>query len=366
MQPKISVIIPVYNMEKYLRQCLESVCSQTLEEIQILVVDDGSTDGSGAICQEFAERYPDKLRYFYKENGGSASARNVGLEHAAGEYIGFVDSDDWVELNMYERMYAAAVAHEADIVFCRTFEDECPGAYEYIFPRAGKFTREDMTKEIFPYLLPSVTKKGNFRNLRWCNWLHIYKRSILEEHHIRFNSKSRRCEDLGFSAACTIHGHSYFYLEEPLYHNRPNQASKSRNYSKDMWLSIRPLMIYLQELTDECREYDFDDAMNACIFYFCTMVIRNEMRLKDKRLRRQKIQEVLDDSLCKEAVSRVWPAQMNLEYQSFYRLMFAGDGGKLMRHLDRQRIKKEKLFPMVSAVISLPGIRAVYKAIRNR
>lgn len=366
MQPKVSVIIPVYNIEKYLRQCLESVCGQTLEEIQILVVDDGSTDGSAMICQEFADRYPDKLEYYYKENGGSASARNVGLEHATGEYIGFIDSDDWVEPDMYERMYRTAIEHDVDMVFCRTFEEECPGAYEYIFPRAGYYALEDMKKEIFPYLLPGVTEKGNFRNLRWCNWLKICRRSIIEKHNIRFYDKSRRCEDLGFSVACTIHSHNYFYLDECLYHNRPNAASKSRNYSKAMWASIRELMKYLQMITSECEEYDFEHAMHVCVFYFCTMVIRNEMRLEDRRKQRQLIQEVLDDPLCKTALSSISPRGMNREYADLYRVMAAGNAGKVIKILNLRQFKKDKLFPVLSRVITLPGIRMVWKHIRHR
>ncbi|MBO5128773.1 MAG: glycosyltransferase family 2 protein [Oscillospiraceae bacterium] len=366
MQPKVSVIIPVYNIEKYLGQCLESVCNQTLKEIQVIAVDDGSTDSSAAICKEFAARYPDILEYYHKENGGSASARNVGLEHARGEYIGFIDSDDWVEPDMYEKMYRTAVERDVDMVFCRTFEEECPGAYEYIFPREGYFTLEDMKREIFPYLLPCVTPKGNFRNLRWCNWLRICRRSVIEENHIRFFDKSRRCEDLGFSVACTINSKNYYYLNECLYHNRPNASSKSRNYSREMWKSIRELMKYLQQLTFGCKEYDFSQAMDVCVFYFCTMVIRNEMRLDDKRKRVQLIREVLEDSLCRSSIGKITAEGMNREYSDLFRLISGGDASKLIRHLELQRLKKEKVYPAIARIISLPGINRVYKTLRRR
>lgn len=366
MQPKVSVIIPVYNIETYLRECLESVCNQTLEDIQILVIDDGSTDGSAAICQEYAARYPDKLTYFYKENGGSASARNMGLEHAVGEYIGFIDSDDWVDPDMYEKMYRTAKEHDADMVFCRTFEEECPGAYDYIFPRPGYFSAEDMKKEIFPYLLPSVTTKGNFRNLRWCNWLRICRKSVIDAHSIRFFDKSRRCEDLGFSVACTIHSKNYFYLDECLYHNRPNAASKSRNYSKNMWASIRALMMYLQTLTAECSEYDFTQGMHVCVFYFCTMVIRNEMRLDDHQKRTQLIQEVLSDPLCQDALSHTTACGMNREYSGLYQAMVTGRAGNVIRYLKTLNFKKDKFYPAVGKILSLPGIHQIYRKIRHK
>ncbi len=117
---KVSVIIPVYNTKDYLRQCFDSLVNQTLEDIEILVVDDGSTDGSDQIIKEYQEKYPQKVKGFFKENGGQASARNLALQYAQGEYLGFVDSDDWVDAEMYAEMYEKAKTEDADIVICDT------------------------------------------------------------------------------------------------------------------------------------------------------------------------------------------------------------------------------------------------------
>lgn len=100
-QPLISVIIPIYNIMEYLPRCVESVCSQTYTNLEILLVDDGSTDGTGELCDELAGK-DDRIRVFHKENGGSSSARNLGIKEAKGEYIGFVDSDDYIDREMYE------------------------------------------------------------------------------------------------------------------------------------------------------------------------------------------------------------------------------------------------------------------------
>lgn len=118
MDLKVSVIIPVYNTENYIRECLDSLLKQTLEEIEVIAVDDGSTDHTWDILQEYAEKYPEKIRAFHKENGGQASARNLALNHVRGEYLGFVDSDDWVDNDMYEVMYQKAQEESADIVIC--------------------------------------------------------------------------------------------------------------------------------------------------------------------------------------------------------------------------------------------------------
>lgn len=115
---KVSIIIPAYNTEEYMAECLESILNQTLKEIEVIIVDDGSVDGTLAILREYEKNYPEKIRVFHKENGGQASARNVALKYAQGEYLGFVDSDDWIDVDMYDLMYAKAKEEDADIVIC--------------------------------------------------------------------------------------------------------------------------------------------------------------------------------------------------------------------------------------------------------
>lgn len=116
--PKVSIIVPVYQVEKYLRKCLESLVNQTLEEIEILVINDGSPDNSQNIIDEFQKRFPLKIKSFNKENGGLSDARNFGLEKATGDFIGFVDSDDEVSKTMFEEMHALAIKHQAEMVIC--------------------------------------------------------------------------------------------------------------------------------------------------------------------------------------------------------------------------------------------------------
>lgn len=115
---KVSVIVPVYNVEKFLAKCLDSLVGQTLEDIEILVVNDGSPDNSQTIIDDYAARYPDKIRPFIKENGGLSDARNFGVARARGEYLGFVDSDDYVDMDMFEKMYQKAAETGAQVVCC--------------------------------------------------------------------------------------------------------------------------------------------------------------------------------------------------------------------------------------------------------
>ena len=115
---KISVIVPVYNVENYLEKCLNSLVNQTLQEIEILVINDGSTDNSQKIIEVFQSKFPQKIKTFAKENGGLSDARNYGIDRATGEFLAFVDSDDYVSTTMMEEMYGLAKKHEAEIVIC--------------------------------------------------------------------------------------------------------------------------------------------------------------------------------------------------------------------------------------------------------
>ena len=115
---KVAVIVPVYNVENYLKKCLQSLVNQTLAEIEIIIVNDGSKDNSQAIIDEFQSQFPLKIKSFFKENGGLSDARNFGLNHVNAEFIGFVDSDDKVSETMFEEMYHLAKKHTAEIAIC--------------------------------------------------------------------------------------------------------------------------------------------------------------------------------------------------------------------------------------------------------
>ncbi|MEO2239497.1 glycosyltransferase [Dorea sp. YH-dor226] len=361
MEPKISVVVPIYNIEKYLLECLESIAAQTLKDIQVLLVDDGSKDSSAKICKEFIDTHPN-FEYYYKENGGTASARNVGLEHAKGEYIGFVDSDDWIEPNMFEIMYQTARNVSADIVYCRM-----KGLADYIHLPKGIYKEREIQDIIYPAILPHVVESGTFRTVDWGNCSRLYKRSLVRGNHIRFYEKSRRCEDFAFAVECTLHAKCYVVLDEgELYHYRPNENSKSRAYTKNMWKSIQSLMSYMIEMTGRCKEYDFTEAMNVCIFYFCTSVIRNEAKLRNNKERIARMQEVIRDSLCINAISKISDKGMNKEYATLYMYMKKQDAVKLNKYLKQLAWKKHYVMPLLDIAFRNQMIKKLYKKIRGR
>lgn len=319
---KVSVIIPIYNNEKYIGRCLDSLVSQTLEGIQVIMVNDGSVDSTEEICKSYADKYSG-FEYYYKENGGSASARNMGLEHAVGEYIGFVDSDDYIEADMFEKMYLSAIENGgADMVFNAMVGAERRSKYSFTLPVPGYYDREAMEKYIFPNLLPYPTDTGTFRSFDWGNWSKLIKRSVIDEYHIRYYNKSRRCEDLCFAFECTIHSNSYVIMpEEQLYHYCISENSKSRHYTKNMWLSISNLMSYLLQIGKSYKDYDFSERINYCILYFCVLVMKNEAFAPKKVNRKMKIREILNDELCRKVLYLTSQNRYNKEYSAIFKKM---------------------------------------------
>ena len=157
---QISVIVPVYNVEQYLERCVDSILAQTAEGLEIILVDDGSTDSSGALCDAYASRH-EQIQVCHKKNGGLTSAWKAGLALASGKYTGFVDSDDWIDPDMYERMYAAAEREQADMtVFGLVFDFEDPR-----IPRreeSSNFTKETYSRRELENLFPSLLNDGYF------------------------------------------------------------------------------------------------------------------------------------------------------------------------------------------------------------
>lgn len=164
---KVSVIVPVYNVEKYLEKCLESLVKQTLKEIEIIVVNDGTKDNSQEIIDKYSNKYKN-IKAYKKKNGGLSSARNYGLKYAKGEYVAFVDSDDYVEYDMYEKMYNKAIENNFDIVVCDlkyVYENKSTGAYSNITTDIS--TSEEIKKSmlnIYPAAWNKIYKKSLFQN----------------------------------------------------------------------------------------------------------------------------------------------------------------------------------------------------------
>ena len=193
----VSVVVPVYKVAGQLEACLASLVNQTLVSLEILVVDDGSPDGSVAIAQRFAARYPDRLRLIRKANGGCASARSAGLAEARGEFVGFVDGDDWVEPEMFGTLHREAILNRTQIAQCRYREvyadgsEAVPACEAHLPPAGAKRT--------------VVTSPIELATLRPSIWRRLYRRDFLARHGIAFPVHIRSFDDTAFQFETFYH-----------------------------------------------------------------------------------------------------------------------------------------------------------------
>ena len=168
MDKKISVIVPIYNVEKYLRQCIDSIINQTYKNLEIILVNDGSPDNCGQICDEYS-KYDERIIVIHKKNGGLSDARNAGLDASTGEYISFIDSDDWIDTNMFEIMMNLMEINKADISEC---------GVKYIYDNDNSYEDENTNISIFNR--EESLNQLVLDNIRQTVWNKLYKKRIIE------------------------------------------------------------------------------------------------------------------------------------------------------------------------------------------
>lgn len=324
----VSIVVPVYNAAPYLRKCLDSVVNQTLRNVEIIFIDDGSTDGSSEICKEYAAK-DNRVVYYKKENEGLAAARQDGIERANGEYVGFVDSDDWLELNMYERMYEEALKETADIVFCNCFFNDSETDRIHLEP--GVYDRKGIQEKILPRSLSGISPKGSNSVIRWSNCLRIYKLALIKENGISFGRNFRRSQDLQLTFETTLHAQKYVSLNnEYLYHNRTaeNAGSLSRGYTKNYWTLIRPLIDVLYKDVEKYKEQDLINQMHLCSFFFAASGVKNEYEKSSfsffKKIKM--LNEVVKDPVIQNAIKYVDSSKLNNYFRMVYKGIEGGSG----------------------------------------
>lgn len=203
MKPAISVIVPVFNMETLLSRCLDSLLAQTFGDFEVLIVDDGSTDRSPRICDDYANR-DSRVKVLHKKNGGVASARQTGMDNAIGEYIIHVDPDDWVESDMLEQLYQKAKENEADIVICDYFVDYVD-RHVRVSQQPASLTASDVLYDLFHRLHGSLCNK-------------LARRACYTTHNVRFVPGIDYCEDVLIWVQLLQHDLKIAYLPQAFYH----------------------------------------------------------------------------------------------------------------------------------------------------
>lgn len=217
--PKISIIVPVYKAEAYLHRCIDSILAQTFTDWELLLIDDGSPDRSGGICDEYASR-DSRIRVFHKENGGVSSARQKGQDEAVGEYTIHADPDDWVESNMLSELYAKAKAEDADMVICDFFTETKSGVICTQKPQTCS------AQGVFEELM--------LQQLHGSCWNKLVRRVCYNEYDVRFPKDIILWEDLYVNCCLLMHPIKVSYLGNAYYHydlmSNPNSICVSIRY----------------------------------------------------------------------------------------------------------------------------------------
>ena len=222
--PDVSIVVPVYNLEKWIGHCLDSIAQQTFSNFEVLLIDDGSTDNSGTICDEYAKR-DNRFRAYHKENGGLASANQYGLDRATGKYIIHVDPDDWVEGEMLASLYSKAEEDNADMVICDFYMD-------YPQKQIYKTQRPDSLEP--GYIIDSLFSG----KLHGSHWNKLIRTSCIWEGQVSFVEGANYCEDLLFNVNVLTHIKKVSYLHAAFYHYVQYASSLSyTNPSNSKWLN---------------------------------------------------------------------------------------------------------------------------------
>lgn len=240
--PKISIILPIYNVEKYLDRCMQSLLNQTLSDIEIIMVDDGSPDECPKMCDEYAKK-DNRVKVVHKQNEGLGFARNSGLEVATGEYVAFVDSDDYVGLNMYKTLYERAEAEKCDAVFCGFRTEVRPDKWMYSDEvRADVVWKDNDVRTFMLDMIASGAGGKAERLYQMSVWHSIYKRSLIEENHLRFVSEREvASEDIPFQVDFLLKANNVAYIKETFYSYCLNGTSLTATLKPEKYARYRQL-----------------------------------------------------------------------------------------------------------------------------
>lgn len=324
MSPKVSIIIPVYNVEKFLDRCVQSVLSQTLKNIEIILVEDGSPDNCPALCDAYAEKAP-RIKVIHKPNGGLASARNAGLRAASGKYILFVDSDDWIDETTAEELAAAAEKYEVDFVRFRPmyagWPDKTDGSLCDFGTEKGMneglYLQDDIVREIYPRLFatPQLTL-----GVIVAAWRSLYLRSFLSENQLFFDEEVRYSEDTIFSAKVVMAARSFYYLDGGrYYHYFFNPGSITKSFKADRWDSCKNLIACFDRDFANRTEYDFTDQLWLQKIYCVISALGQRKSLDDLHEREQYCAGICQDAVTVQAFKHLglvhvhWKLRIQLE-----------------------------------------------------
>lgn len=324
MKSLVSIIVPIYNVEQYLKKCIESIINQTLTNIEIILVNDGSTDNCGKIIDEYAKK-DNRIIALHKENGGQASARNMGLDIASGKYIGFVDSDDWVDSNIYEMMYNSIEESKSDICVCgrKTYSSNEKLNYKL-----------DITDETIDFRYHKVEEYVSKRlfykhTVSSCNKL--YSKEIIEKNNIRFKDVSYvGSEDTLFNYSILCCANSIRCIGKVYYNQLSREGSTARTYKPGYMNRTANMIKCMSDYSKEINSMMiYNDLSPLFLLFFYQWNMSNIKAVKNESLEQIIVKEITEASFNKEFMECVRKLAFDMNFTDSIKKMGFGSSGIL-------------------------------------
>lgn len=323
MIPKVSIIIPIWNVEKYLKRCLDSILNQTLEDIEVILVDDESPDNCPQMCDEYA-KLDSRVKVIHKKNGGLGLARNSGIEVASGEFITFIDSDDFIELDMMERLYIECKNENLDIIYSEFNVDDYSGFRIVLSPEKLYIGSEQIEELCLDMVGAEPTYISSVKfHCSACKGL--YSLDLIRKHNLKFLSERQYIsEDLLFNLDLLKFAQKVKTVPWQLYHYCLNGISLTHVYRPDRW---QKSLIMIDELDKRSVDFrnkeEFKYRLNrTCLFYARTAIIDNisqhNILLRSKLTA---IREIINEKHVRNSLEKYPINKLPIQWQIFAYLL---------------------------------------------
>lgn len=321
MIPVVSVIVPVYNVKDYIERCVESLCGQTLREIEILLVDDGSTDGSGVICDKLAEKDA-RIKVIHKENEGQGIARNCGIEAAKGQFAAFVDADDYMEKEAYQYLIEEADRYHADVICFGYSKDDSRGNSMYQSQiRERCYSGEEVKRGFALHFFGDDPRDDDMRGVSAC--MSVYRMELVKEHGIRFPSERKvLSEDTVFNLEFCRFARTAAACRRIFYHYCIQEDSFSRGYSRER---LEKTAEFMNVLSGYAEEFGIEaltaNRIQMVLWVSLLDAVRKEAagkRLSDYRALHGSVCEICNRQYVAEMIGLLDTGGMNIKQKLFY------------------------------------------------
>lgn len=312
--PLVSIVIPIYNAEKTLEACLNSVLNQTASDYEIVLIDDGSTDQSADICRSYITKYGEKVRYFRQENSGPATARNKGIDNSKGKYVGFVDADDTIVPNMIQTMSEAAEHYQVDMVICAYWwrNGQKEKAITYKLP-------EGVYKSTDYMAVPRSLLGENDGDVPPYSWVRLTRRSVFSETGFRFQDGLIRSEDYHFWTKIQFNIKSAYLLSKtPLYYYIENKTSVTHTHVNDYWKGVQ--YIYTDLVNSIPYSPDVKQMLDIMLVKRSLIAINNSALSTNILTAWNEINEIVNDSLLNKVINELNMTNTQ-QFNAYRRLM---------------------------------------------